>query len=244
MRLDKDTKIEDIVVGTHQRSHICIAIPTLGMVPIEFVVAFGRLQLPVNGAVENIILKGMEVGAARNYAIEAVLRRPLAQRPKYVFFLGDDMLPPWDGLIRLSEEMEAGNWDCLCGLYYWKGEPPTPLTWRNDFIGRLLPGKHYQIGEKIWVDVTGMDFTLLRVSTLERMQNEIGGKFFQSGPGFRTNGEERAQNSMLVTYGKEFVVRYTEDVFFCQKLKKIGGKIGVDTTVRVSHLDVKTGNIY
>jgi hypothetical protein len=225
MRLAEDTKIEDIIVGAHRRSHIVVAIPTLGMVPIEFVVGFGRLQFPVNGVAENIVVKNMEVGDARNYVVREILKRPKDQRPKYIFFIGDDMIPPWDGLLKLHEEMESGQWDWLTGLYYWKGEPPTPLTWRDDHIGRLIPGVHFKVGEVIWVDLTGLDFTLLKVETLEK----IDPPWFKTGPD--VSSDKR-------------IVRYTEDVYFAKKMKKVGGRIGVHTGVRVAHIDVKSGMIY
>lgn len=227
MRLQEETKIEDIMAGVHRRSHIVLAIPTLGMVPIEFLLGFGRLQFPVNGVAENIVVKNMEVGEARNYVVEEILKRPENKRPKYIFFLGDDMLPPWDGLTKLHEEMDEGNWDWLTGLYYWKGEPPTPLVWRNDKVGRMLPGKHFKQGEVVWVDVTGLDFTLLRVETLAK----IDGPWFETGP-------KRAMN------GQGPIIRYTEDVYFAAKMKKIGARIGVHSGVRVAHIDTKSGMIY
>lgn len=227
MRIEKETKVEDIMAGVHRRAHICMCIPTLGTVPIEFVVGFGRLQCPLNGVMENMVAKGMEVGKARNYFVEQILMRPKDKRPKYIFFFGDDMIAPWDGLIKLYEEMEENNWDWLTGLYYWKGEPPMPLTFRNEHVGRLLPGKHFKVGEVIWVDVTGLDFTLLRVDTLEK----ISPPWFETGPK-KSDG------------GSGAIIRYTEDVYFGAKMKQVGGKIGVHSGVRVAHYDWKSGMIY
>jgi hypothetical protein len=225
MRIAEDTKIEDIMVGAHRRANICLAIPTFGMVPIEFMLGFGRLRFPVNGVCETVTVKGMEVGQARNYIITELLKRPKNRRPEYVFMYGDDMIAPWDGLMKLYEEMKAGDWDALTGLYYWKSEPPMPLTWRNDHVGRLLPGVHYTVGETIWVDVSGLDFTLLRMEFFEKLTPP----YFQTGPSATTNGG---------------VVIYTEDVYFAAKLKQAGGRWGVHTGVRVAHYDVKSGMIY
>ena len=227
MRLAEDTKIEDIMAGIHRRAHIALCIPTLGTVPIEFLIAFGRLQFPVNGVTENLVVKNMEVGEARNYLVDQILSRPKEKQPTYIFFLGDDMLPPWDGLTRMHEEMERNGWDWLTGLYYWKGEPPTPLVWRNDKIGRMLPGRDFQAGEVLWVDVTGLDFTLLRVETLRK----IDPPWFETGP-------KRAMS------GQGPIIRYTEDVYFAAKMKRIGAKIGVHSGVRVAHYDGRTGLIY
>lgn len=227
MRLSPETKVEDVVVGTHRRANILTCIPTLtGMVPIEFVVAFGRLQMPIGGLMESSIIKGMKIDQARNYFVEYVLSRPKDNRPEYLFFLGDDMLPPWDGLVKLYHEMMEGDWDCLTGLYYWKGEPPRALAWRDGVVGGLVPGEHFQIGEIVSVDITGMDFTLLKVSTLEKIKPP----WFQTGPSKKE--------------GEEGIALYTEDVFFCRKLAAMGGKVAVHSGVRVAHLDIKTGIIY
>jgi len=236
-----ETKTEDIILGSHQRCHIMCTVLTLGMVPIEFVVGFGRMQMPINGQVFQHIIKGVEVGKARNMAVEHIMSMPKDQRPRWLFFLGDDMIPPWDGFVRLYEEAEANKWDCLTGLYYWKGEPPTPLTWRNDHIGRLIPGKHFKMGEVIWVDLTGVDFTLIRVEMLERFAEEFPDQsFFKTGPSLRSGMPEHIKEYAL----PESVVTHTEDVWFYGKVKQLGGKIGVHTGVRVAHLDVKTGLFY
>lgn len=209
---------------------------TLGTVPIEFVVGFGRMQMPINGQVFQHIIKGFEVGQARNMAVEYLMQIPKEDRPKYLFFLGDDMIPPWDGFVKLYDEAEKNQWDCLTGLYFWKGEPPTPLTWRNDHIGRLLPGRDYKVGDVIWVDLTGLDFTLIRTSMLEQMEPP----YFKTGPSLRT-----MIPAAIARYADpKSIVQHTEDVWFYNKVKELGGTIGVHTGVRVAHLDVKSNMVY
>ena len=234
MRLPTETRIQDISVGGHQRVHMMLCILTLGMVPIEFLVAFGRLKMPMNGTVISHVEKGFEVGKARNRCVEALLSMPTDQRPKYLLFIGDDMLPPWDGLEKLLEAM--GEWDVLTGLYYLKGEPPTPLAWRADIVGRMIPGVHFKMGEVIQVDLTGMDFTLIRTSLLEKFQEEYGPPFFKTGT---TDSREFKNYKRLPG-----MVSHTEDFYFLRKAEAIGARIGVHTGVRVSHLDIKAGYIY
>lgn len=239
MRLAEDTKIEDIRVGCHKKPNFLTVIPTLGMVPIEFVTAFGRLQMPVNALSGSLIVKGMEVGYARDYAVREALN--LENRPEYIFFLGDDMLPPWDGLVSLHKAMETQEWDIVSGLYYWKGDPPTPLTWRKSQVGPLLPGVHFELGEIVDVDVTGMDFTLIKLSSLERMKVFHGGgdefRWFRSGPDLLKMKDSNGEWIQKVT-------QFTEDVWFCDLAKEAGLRIGVHSGVRVAHLDVKTGAIW
>lgn len=239
--MPKETKIEEIELGSHQRCHIMCTILTLGKVPIEFLVGFGRMQMPINGQVFQHVIKGFEVGRGRNMAVEHIMSIPKEERPQWLFFLGDDMIPPWDGFVKLYEEAEANKWDCLTGLYFWKGEPPTPLVWRHEKIGRMQPGKDFKVGDVVWVDLTGLDFTLIRVSTLERFAAEYPGQpFFKTGPSLR-----KGMPDSIRKYARpESVVTHTEDVWFYGKLREMGCKIGVHTGVRVAHLDVNSGAIY
>ena len=236
MRMPKETTIDEIELGNHARCHIMCAVLTLGVVPIEFVVGFGRLQMPINGSVFQHIIKAVEVGKARNMAVEFLLSIPKKDRPKYLFFYGDDMLPPWDGFVKLYEEAEKNKWDCLTGLYFLKGEPPTPLTWRNDHIGRLQPGRDFKVGEVIWVDLTGLDFTLIRTELLEQMEPP----YFKSGPSLRSS----VPSSIAKHVDPKAVLLHTEDVWFYNKVRLMGGKIGVHTGVRVAHIHTATGMIY
>ncbi len=236
MRLPIETKIEDMGVGGHQRAHIMLCVLTLGMVPIEFLIAFGRLKMPMNGTVVSHVEKGFEVGIARNRCVEALLAMPKESRPKYLFFLGDDMLAPWDGLEKLLEAMGTKEWDYLSGLYYIKGEPPTPLAWRADHIGRLVPGRDFKVGEVIQVDLTGVDFTLIRTSLLEKFKEEYGPPYFKTG----TTDSKDLKNYKKIPG----LVSHTEDYYFLNRAKALGARIGVHTGVRVSHLDIKSGYIY
>lgn len=236
MRFQQKAKIEDMIVGAHQRCHIMMAIPTLGMVPIEFMFAAMRMQMPMNGQIYQHIVKGMEVGVARNKAVEAIMTMKKEERPRYLFFLGDDMLPEWDAFVRMYEAMEAEQWDMLTGLYYLKSEPPTPLMWRENIVGAMKPGRDFIVGERVRVDMTGLDFTLIRVSLLESME----GPWFKTGPSLRVLLDGVLEPHIQ----QESVTAHTEDAWFMKKAKVLEAKMGVHTGVRISHMDVKTGNIY
>lgn len=223
MRTLPETKIEDIVVGGHQRPSLALCIPSVGLCTFKFTIAFSRLQMPTNGAVQFYGTEGLEVGVARCELVRQALNgNPV---PKYLFFLGDDMLAPWDGLVTLYEEMERGGWDVLSALYYLKAEPPVPLMWRNDKVGRMKAGEHFQVGDVCWVDLTGLDFTLIRSDLFAKLQKP----YFKTGPTGGPNGA---------------VWAHTEDAWFMKQIKQVNGRIGVHTAVRVAHYDYKTGMIY
>lgn len=237
MRFQKEAKIEDIDTGSHRRSHVMMCIPTLGMVSIRFMFGAMRMQMPTNGQVFQHIIEGMEVGEARNKAVEDLMLLKKEERPKYLFFLGDDMIPEWDGFVKLYEEMEEGRWDMLTGLYHLKGEPSTPLMWRDDYVGRMKPGKDFTVGDVVRVDLTGLDFTLIRVELLEKMKSP----WFKTGP---SSYSEMYDVEVIEPYLVGGFVSHTEDAWFIQKSKEFGAKIGVHTGVRVAHLDVNSGSVY
>lgn len=235
MRLEKELQISDMVVGNHKRATFLVCLLTLGMVPIEYHIASSRLAYPLNGRAHSVIVKRYEVGKARDYCVENLLKMPKEKRPDYMFFFGDDMIPEWDGLIKLYTEMATGKWDVLTGLYFLKQDEPVGLTWRNDQIGYMYPGTHYKLGDVIDVDITGMDFTLISAEFLEKMEKEIKPPYFQSGPGPLPYPEY---------FDKNTIVTYTEDVYFLHKVRICGGRIGVHTGVKVGHYDVNTGMIF
>jgi hypothetical protein len=235
MRIEPEYKLEDMKVGSHKRAHFLVCLLTLGMVPIEYHVASSRLAYPLNGKAVSAVVKRYEVGRARDYCVENLLKMPKESRPDYMFFFGDDMIPESDALIKLYAEMATGKWDVLTGLYYLKMNDPVPLTWREGTVGYLYPGVHYKVGEVIDVDITGMDFTLISTEFLEKMQKEIDPPYFQTGP---------SKLPYPSYYEENTIVTYTEDVYFLYKVRQCGGRIGVHTGIKVGHYDINTGMIF
>ncbi len=221
MRMDKDTKIEE---GSHSRASFLLCVPTLGAVPIEWVVGFTRMAVPVNAVHYSHVIKGQEVGVARcSFADVALQMKP---RPKAILFVGDDMIPPFDGLLKLYDAFEEGQFDVLSGLYYIKQESyPIPIMWRRDIVGPMREYKHYTPGEVVDCDVVGLDFTLIRPSIFEKIEKP----YFKTGPTIMPGG------GMLY---------HTEDVFFTDKVKAAGGRVGCATSVKVSHLYAATGEVF
>lgn len=224
MRLNKDTVY---VEGGHQRANFLIGIPSLGTCSIKFAMSLSRLQMPLNSEVHSVVVERMEIADARNYIVNHLLS--LNPMPKYLFFLGDDMLPQWDALVRLHEEMIKGNWDLLTGLYYLKQDPPEPLLRRKHISGSLIPGKHFDVGDVVSVDLTGLDFTLIKSSVFAKLKY----------PYFRTGFTQHNKK-----YGKPKIIMHTEDVHLMDQMLKQKMSIGVHTGIRVGHFDYKSGQVF
>jgi hypothetical protein len=225
MHFTKDANLVDFV-GSHKRPAFITIIPTFGMVPIEFHTASLRLATPTNAKSQVFTIRGEEIGKARNFAVHHLLSGDFL--PEFFFFFGDDIIPEWDSLLRLYDEAVGGKWDVLGALYHLKREgTPTPILWRDELSGPLVPHVHFEPGEVVWSDIVGMDFTLIRPEIFRGLSEP----YFLTGP-----RRDEASGSIEV---------FTEDAYFCQKAKiEKGAKMGVHTGIRVAHMDISTGEIY
>lgn len=236
MQVAEDTKTVDIESG-HKRPAFVYVMLTFGMVPVEHYVSALRLARPLNCKMDMMIeklpsmrtIKRVEVGKARDLICREILAYPLHQRPEYIFFFGDDMVPEWWHLVKLYEDAVAGDWDIVAGLYYVKQDlVPQPVLWRENMNGTLVEGRDYKIGEIVLSDIAGMDFTLIRPEILEKMTPP----FFKTGPTEIPNSPDKYW-------------LHTEDGWFCRKAKyEARAKIGVHTGIRVAHIDTNTGEVY
>lgn len=223
MHFDKHNQLQ----SDFKRPVFLKVLPTFGKIDIAFHVAAQRLISPTNAVMEALTIVGEEIGFARNKAIEIVLNMPKGQRPEFIFFYGDDMIPQYDALLKLWDiARKDPTWDILAALYYIKQDfYPVPLLWRDEIPGYLEEGNHYQVGETVLSDICGMDFTLIRPEIFEKIVP----------PWFRTGPSQTESGGVWV---------HTEDAWCVRKVKDAGGKVGVATSVRVGHLDVRTGEIY
>lgn len=232
MKLSKDAVVEH---GNRRRPTFLVCLPTFGKIDIAHHVASQRLMPPVNATLESMVEVGEEVGVARQKFMQHFLN---VSRAEILFMIGDDMIPEWDAFIRLYKIFAKEDWDVLSALYFLKQDPPEPILRRVGIVGALEEGTHYKLGETIQSDLVGMDFVMLRRSFLEKMVKELPSPYFRTSfANFDTEIEEE-----IAEFGG--ISMHTEDAYFCNKAKKIGGKIGVATSVRVGHLNVNTGQVY
>lgn len=220
VRMHKDTQIQR---GTHQRASFLICLPTFGLLPVEWVVSYTRLAIPVNAITHSHVITNQEIGVARNeFARVALSMNP---QPKAIFFVGDDVLYPWDALLKLWDAFVEYDADVMAGLYFIKNRDyPIPILWRRDIVGPMREYRDYQPGEVVRCDVVGMDATLIN----PRIFKKIDEPYFKTGPTQLPNG----------------FLSHTEDVWVLDKVKAAGGRIFCHTGVRCSHMDHKTGEIW
>lgn len=204
---------------------IGFCVPLAGRpVPPDWAFAFKSIGPPINFNMMHMSTVKMKVDAARNQSAEWALSNKL----KYLFFMGDDTVPPAHVLRRFIFLMENNpEIEVLGGIYFTKEEHPMPLVFRGNGKG---PYWDWKVGELFPVTGIGMDCTLIRTSVFQRI----------SKPWFKTINAD--------TYAEDIpkVECWTEDLYFCAKVEKELGKnhIYADASIICDHWDVNTMKKY
>lgn len=199
---------------------LLIGIPTLGRpVPLNWALSFKSLNPPINYNTIFQIINGNAVDIARN----EMCRIAIEKGCKYIFFLGDDVVVPNHTLRQLIYRMDNDpSIDVVGGVYCVKADPAYPLVFRGYGNGSYWDWK---IGEFFEVTGLGMDCTLIRVSSLAKMEK----------PYFKT-----VQNDQYLDAINN-AESWTEDLYFFNKLN---GKVFCDGTVICEHWDVYENKKY
>lgn len=201
----------------HSGPGLVIGLPTLGRpVPLDWAFAFKSLNAPINYNCIFQIVKGQEIGKARQQIAEFAIEK----EAKYLFFLGDDVVVPPHTLKQLIYRLDQDESIAVVGgVYCTKCDPSNPLVFRGNGQGCYWDWK---IGEFFEVSGMGMDCTLIRVSALADVEK----------PFFETIDKDNYLD------GKAQAEQWTEDLYFFDKLGKTKWKSYIDASVICEHWDV------
>jgi len=205
---------------TYKDLSTIIIIPTRGMIPAKVVAAWWSLIMPMNQKCTRVFAYGMEVGDAYNNMIEEILKNPNLSQWKYVLTLEEDNLPPPDGLIKLYEHMD--EFDVVGGLYWTKGENGQPMIYGDINDPELNFRPQPPIKEIQECNGLGMGFTLFKLDIFKDPRIER--------PWFKTCQDWDPQKGAKI---------YTQDLYFFEKIRKLGYRVACDTRVKVGHYDAE-----
>jgi hypothetical protein len=220
--------------SSYKNRSTAVIIPTLGLIHHRVVTSLVQLISPQNQPRTLTVVKGEEVGEAYNIAIERALNDEPSKRFKYIMTVEDDNIVPFDANIRLIESMEKFDAEAVSGLYFSKGEFGFPMAfgdpekWRQDGYMDMNPrediGPAVEKGQVIEVNGIAMGCALWRMDLFREFKP----------PWFVTyqSGSQHGCASL------------TQDIYFSEQVRRAGGRLYVDTRVRVGHIDMKTGIIY
>ena len=160
---------------------------------------------------------GEKVDVARNYLIEQALN----SGAKYMLFIGEDTVLPYDGFKVLHETAEKNPDAVVTGVYYIKCSDAMIMVRNGDWI--TIP--NVDPGQLIEAWQTGMDVMMIPISILQAMKDEAPDLPFTC-IGNNINDE---------------IPFIGEDNFFVHRLHKRGTKLLVNTDVQCLHMDLASG---
>jgi len=248
---------KDLICKKCKTKNEYVSVTANGMSPI-FVEAWKRLIKPMNVPVLEMVVAGMEVGAAYTQAIQQILDNPALSKFKYILTVEDDNIIPFmpgtqGPLMTLYDDMEKYKLDAVGGLYWTKGNPSMPLlygdpnekrdaaagmfkvrfpakTQKKNRVGKLNDdGSDWTDGEIVLCNGSGMGFTLFKLDVFKDERIEK--------PWFKTVSDHG-------TSEKPGVRQYTQDLYFFEKMREHGYRVAIDTRIKIGHLDIKSGIIY
>lgn len=159
---------------------------------------------------------GEKVDVARNYLIE----RALETDAKYLFFVGDDTVSPYDAFKVLHKTAEENPNSIVTGVYYIKCSDAMIMVKTDN--GIIVP--NVDPGQVIEAWQTGMDCMLIPISILRKMKEE-----------------EPELPFTCVANNIDGIPFVGEDNFFVHRIRKMGVKLLVNTDVQCLHVDLATG---
>ena len=197
---------------------IAIAIPTWGKVSIQWAQAFKRIAGPLgSNCIELSPVVGKPIAQARNELMQGAVENNC----DFIFFLGDDVLPQGDVILRLLQRMwDNPDVDMVTGVYWTKAWPTTPYIWRGLQRG---PYQDWKFGEFFEIDMAGCDCLLVRLT-----------------PEMKALGPEWFSTDWV--WDKDvYPLLPTEDFYFYTKAREAGLKLYCDTMVQCIHEERGTG---
>jgi len=190
-----------------------IAIPCMDTVPVEFMSSM--INLKKTEDTFYAVNVGSLIYDSRNSFVATAINKGYDR----VLWLDSDMVFEPDLLERLSADMDKNNLDYVCGLYFKRKFPTSPvvykaITYQNE------PGKPV-------------------VAKAEAYRDYPEGKLFEcAGSGF---GAVLTKTEMLKTVWERFgppfdpLQQLGEDLAFCYRAGQLGLKMWCDSSVIVGH---------
>jgi hypothetical protein len=198
-------------------TNLLTAVPSTGLVRIEWALMFSQLVPPTNMTSATKIVLERDVVEARNICAKTALDNEC----EFLFFLDSDTFCGPQTQRRLHNQMrQSADVDVLTGIVPMKTPDAEPCIYKAD-----QPGAYWDwtFGETFEIDACGMACAMIRTSTLAALDE----------PWFEWESSHSGNDHSEMG----------EDVGFCKKVKDAGGKIMADGGVICGHMS-KEGTLY
>jgi hypothetical protein len=195
---------------------LAIGLPMCGRnVTPEWSIAFAMQSYPMNFNRYLDVVKKKPIVEARTKIVEAALE----QKAKYLWFLDDDVQPPFFAARRLIYDLEQADDDVMVagGIYVSKGELVEPIVYRGNGQG---PFWKWKVGDVFDVTGIGTGCMMIKMELFEKLPK----------PWFKEI--DRGPNGEWVN------VHQSDDLYFCDRVVEAGYKLVADGNVICIHWDV------
>jgi GT2 family glycosyltransferase len=204
---------------------IAIGLPFGGrLVHPKWAVSMYTIDFPVSATKTLIMVENRPVEEARNMIVE----QAKTMNCKYLFFLDDDVIAPRYAVLALGDILEKHSEDGVMvatGIYCTKNFAPAPLLFKDEYPGPYLD---WVVNEQFEVDGAGAGCMLINMEVFNHLEP----------PYFRFTQEYKEVN------GEPLLHVISEDLFFCQSVRKAGYKIMAHGAVICPHYCDTTKKFY
>lgn len=208
-------------LGKHHR-RVMFGIPTLGVIRMEWDVHRRGQIIPINWqsgevtashAPDSVIAMGYNVADAQNACVE----RAYLDKYEWMVFWEDDVLPPFDALMKLSMHIEKQTAPIISGLYFSKSEPCWPLLFRGRGNGSF---RDFKIGDQVWCDGVPTGFLLVHMSIMNWMWEHSPDYALPDGRKIKKVFEFPRESWYDPEQDRYFAQMGTSDLYWCDRIVK------------------------
>jgi hypothetical protein len=186
---------------------VLIAVPALDTMPTQ--TAYSMLSLKRDCPSRFSFIVRASCHDARNL----LAREAIESGADRVLWIDSDMVFQDDLMFRLGEDLDAG-WDMVCGLYFKRELPVTPVIYKRvEMANGVKPYLDYPRDSVFPVAGCGFGAVMMNTELLTR-SNE-----FKTGP-FTP------------------LPNLSEDLSFCKRAAAVGARMACDSRIKVGHVGV------
>ncbi len=187
---------------------VLIAVPAMDVMPVQTTYSMLSLKRDCPSRFSFI------VRASCHDARNLLAREAVESGADRVLWIDSDMVFDEDLMIRLGEDLDAGAWDMVCGLYFKRELPVTPVIYKDidPKAGKAEPYLDYPRDSLFEIAGCGFGAVMMDTIKLRHLMEDYHGRPFDPLPGL------------------------SEDLTFCWRMRMTTAKIACDSRIRVGHV--------
>ena len=189
---------------------VLIAVPALDVMPVQ--TAYSMLSLKRDCPSRFSFIVRASCADARNL----LAREAVESGADRVLWIDSDMVFDDDLMLRLGEDLDAG-WDMVCGLYFKRELPVTPVIYKiiDGENRKTTPYYDYPKDEVFPIVGCGFGAVMMKTEVIQKVE-----AFFET-------------SAFTPMYGLRAL---SEDLSFCWRAGKVGARIACDSRIKVGHV--------